>query len=121
MTLHRVLIVDDNPVNLTLARYVLANAGFLVDTAEDAAGAIAKTAAFRPHLILMDIQLKGTDGLRVTRQLKADPSSAGIVIVAFTAHVTEGDEAEMLAGGCDGYIGKPFDVLTFADEVRALL
>mgnify|MGYP003694298517 CR=1 FL=1 len=57
----------------------------------------------------------------MTRQLRADPATRALVIVAFTACAMKGDREKFLAGGCDGYIGKPIDVATFADEVRALL
>jgi two-component system cell cycle response regulator DivK len=60
------------------------------------------------------------DGLTLTRRLKSDPATAGIVIVAFTAHAMKGDEQRMREAGCDGYIAKPIDVAGFAAQVRAL-
>ena len=65
--------------------------------------------------------MPGVDGLVLTRQLKADPATRHIVIVAFTAYAMKGDEARMIAAGCDGYISKPIDVATFAQQVRAFL
>lgn len=116
-----VLIVDDHPMNIELARFVLEAGGFAVDVAVDAAQAIKGIAARRPDLILMDIQMPGTDGLALTRQLKQDPLTQGIVVVAFTAYAMKGDEARMRAAGCDGYLTKPIQVASFAASVQALL
>jgi CheY-like chemotaxis protein len=66
----------------------------------------------------MDVQLPGQDGLALTHRLKADPATRGIAVIAFTAYAMKGDEAKMLAAGCDGYLSKPIDVATFAANVR---
>lgn len=121
VTARRVLVVDDHPMNVTIASEVLLVEGFEVDSAEDAVEAMQKIVSFRPELILMDIQLPGTDGLELTRQIKADPSLQHIVIVAFTAFAMRGDEEKMRAAGCDGYISKPIEVSRFGEQVRALL
>jgi CheY-like chemotaxis protein len=105
-----ILIVDDNAANLKLARVILVDAGYAVSTAADAAEAMALLETSTPRLILMDIQLPDLDGLDLTRQLKADPRFAGVVIVALTAYAMKGDRAKALAAGCDGYITKPIDV-----------
>ena len=117
----RVLIVDDNELNLELASFLLQSNGLLVATAADGMNALAQVAAFGPDLVLMDIQLPLLDGLEVTRRLRADPATRGLVIVAFTAYAMKGDEARMRASGCDGYISKPIDVAVFASQVRAYL
>jgi CheY-like chemotaxis protein len=119
--LTRVLVVDDNELNLELARFALADAGFEVASALDAAQAHLRIADFAPELILMDIQMPGVDGLTLTRRIKSDAATAHIVVVAFTAYAMKGDEAKMRAAGCDGYISKPIDVRTFAQRVRACL
>lgn len=105
----RLLIVDDNPQNLKLARVLLTGEGYEVKTAPDAEEALNVLASFSPQLILMDIQLPGMDGLELTRRLKAEPARRGIVIVALTAYAMRGDEEKALAAGCDGYISKPID------------
>ncbi|HLV67365.1 MAG TPA: response regulator [Polyangiaceae bacterium] len=105
-----ILIVDDNPQNLKLARVLLLGEGYTVRTAIDAEEALRVLEEFQPALILMDVQLPGMDGLTLTRRLKADPQRADIVIVALTAYAMKGDEARVLAAGCDGYIAKPIDV-----------
>lgn len=117
----RILVVDDNPGNVKLARFVLRLRGFEVRVATDAAAALEEIAAHPPRLVLMDVQMPGVDGLTLTRQLKADPATRGIVIVAFTAYAMQGDPEKAYAAGCDGYLAKPIDTHTFADQVAAFL
>jgi CheY-like chemotaxis protein len=117
----RVLVIDDNTMNVDLVGFVLEGAGFTVSSARDATEALASIGPFAPDLILMDIQLPGMDGLALTRQLKADPATSHIPIIAFTAYAMKGDEARMHAAGCDGYIAKPIEVATMAERVRAFL
>jgi len=114
---HRVLIVDDNPVNLKLARVVLTAAGCDVHTAVDAESALAVIRDFAPRVVLMDVQLPGMDGLELTRRLKADPETRSIVVIAMTAYAMKGDEQRMLEAGCDGYIAKPIDTRTLVDSI----
>jgi CheY-like chemotaxis protein len=116
-----ILIVDDNPVNLKLARVLLAAEGYEVRTAIAAEEALEVLGEFRPRLILMDIQLPGMDGLELTRRLKADPRMRDVLIVALTAYAMKGDEERVLAAGCDAYIGKPIDTRRLAAQVADLL
>jgi two-component system cell cycle response regulator DivK len=104
-----ILIVDDNPINLKLARVLLAAEGYDIRTAEDATEALAALEQFRPRLILMDIQMPGVDGLALSRRLKADLATKDIIIVALTAYAMKGDSERALAAGCDGYVAKPID------------
>ena len=113
----RILLVDDNPQNLKLARVVLSTSGFDVETAGDAEEALVMLDTFAPRLILMDIQLPGMDGLELTRQLKADPARKHIVVIALTAFAMKGDEDRARAAGCDGYITKPIDTVTLPQLV----
>jgi CheY-like chemotaxis protein len=117
----RILVVDDNPSNVKLASFVLKARGFEVREAGSAEEAMAELVAHPPRIILMDIQLPGTDGLTLTRLLKADPRTSGIIIVAFTAYAMQGDEQKALEAGCDGYLTKPINTQTFADQVTAFL
>ena len=78
-----VLIIDDNPINIELASFVLSSQGFATSSSADANEALQRITQQRPDLILMNIQMPGTDGLRLTRLLKADPLLRGIVVVAF--------------------------------------
>jgi CheY-like chemotaxis protein len=121
MTATRVLIIDDNALNIELATFVLEEASFIVESVMQASELMARVASFRPDLILMDIQLPGSDGLTLTRLLKADPGTRGIAVAAFTAYAMKGDEAKMRAAGCDGYIAKPIEVESLVEQIRAIL
>jgi CheY-like chemotaxis protein len=117
----RILIVDDNPINLKLASDVLVSEGFAVEQAQDAEQAQARLRQNLPDLILMDIALPGMDGLALTRVLRMDARLEHIPIVALTASAMKGDEERALAAGCTGYITKPIDTRGFAQLVRAFL
>jgi CheY-like chemotaxis protein len=116
-----ILIVDDNPQNLKLARLLLVAEGYDARTAVDAEQALVLMEQFMPRLILMDIQLPGMDGLELTRRLKAEPDTRKIVIVALTAFAMKGDEEKARAAGCDGYITKPIDVRTLPGAIADYL
>jgi len=118
---NRVLVVEDNPSNLDLARMVLEGNGFAVDTASNGQEGLEKARHLRPDLILMDMQLPGVDGLAVTRQLKADPATAAIKVVALTANALKGSEEQALAAGCSGYIAKPIELKKFMLQVTNFL
>ena len=105
-----ILIVDDNPQNLKLAKVILAGEGYEVKTAIDAEEALRILELFTPRLILMDLQLPRMDGLELTRRLKADPAHHEIIIIALTAYAMKGDDRKAFAAGCDGYIAKPIDI-----------
>jgi len=114
----RILVVDDNELNIELARYVLEADGFVVDRAMHVDEAWARLRAYRPDLILIDIQLPGSDGLNLVRAVKATRDLAALPVIAFTAYAMPGDEARFRSAGCDGYISKPIDVHSFAANVR---
>jgi two-component system, cell cycle response regulator DivK len=118
MTSGKILIVDDSPTNLKLARVVLSSEGLEVRTADSAEDALMLLDTFTPHLILMDRQLPGMDGLELTRQLKADPNRRNIIVLALTAYAMKGDMERALAAGCDGYISKPIDPPTLCSVVE---
>jgi two-component system, cell cycle response regulator DivK len=103
----KVLIVEDNPANMTLATFLVQSAGHRVISATDAEAGLTLARAEQPDLILMDIQLPGMDGLEATRQLKRDGATSGIRVIALTAFAMKGDEERIRAAGCDGYIAKP--------------
>jgi len=117
----RILIVDDNPVNLKLATDVLEMEGYSVEKAVDAEQAQEMLKSATPDLILMDIALPGMDGLTLTRKLKADERLKDVPVVAMTAFAMKGDEQKALAAGCDGYITKPIDTRKLPQQVAAYL
>lgn len=116
-----ILIVDDNLTNLKLVKVLLESSGYKVRTAVDADGVLQTLKEFNPDLILMDIQLPGMDGLTLTRQLKADPKTSAIPVIALTAYAMKGDEEKALASGCCGYITKPVDTRNFTKQVEQFL
>ena len=116
-----ILIVDDNAVNLKLARVLLTQSGYKVYTATNAQEALTSLEIFHPRLILMDVQMPGMDGLALTRRLKSQPATRDINIVALTAYAMKGDEQKAHEAGCDGYIPKPIDVDTFVKSIEKYL
>jgi two-component system cell cycle response regulator DivK len=116
-----ILIVEDNDTNLRLFTYLLSSKGYDVRGVRDAPEALQLLQSFRPGLILMDIQLPGTDGYELTRKLKADPALRDVPIIALTAYAMRGDEEKALAAGCDGYITKPIDTRTFPARIAEFL
>ena len=121
MATPRILVVDDNLMNLDLMRFVLGEKDFEVESAGQASEALEKIPAFRPDLILMDMHMPGMNGLELTQLIKANPATRHIVVIAFTASAMQGDEERMMAAGCDGYLSKPIDVDTFSASVLAFL
>jgi len=115
------LIVEDNPANMTLAVFLLKSAGYTIVTAIDAEAGLAVARAELPNLILMDIQLPGMDGLQATALLKADEATRAIPVIALTALAMKGDEERIRAAGCDGYIAKPLAYKEFLATVSAQL
>jgi len=121
MNTARILVVDDNPINLKLVGDVLEFDGYSVlraATAEEALRVIEQTP---PELILMDIALPGMDGLTLTRKLRDDAATRKIRIVALTAFAMKGDDEKALAAGCDGYITKPIDTRKLSEQVAVCL
>jgi two-component system, cell cycle response regulator DivK len=118
MTDLRVLLVEDNPRNLKLARDVLEYAGFLVTAVTSGEEVLAAALTARPDIILMDLQLPGIDGHAALELLRFDPQTAGIPVVAVSAFAMQADRERALDAGFDGYLEKPISVRDFADQVR---
>ncbi len=114
----KILAVDDNPTNLEIIKLLLKTGGHEVHEACDGLGAIDVTARVRPDLVFMDLSMPGDiDGLEATRRLKADPSTRGVVVVAVTAMVTNGDYRDALDAGCDAFIRKPYTRRELQDAI----
>ena len=116
-----VLIVEDNEANQLLTRSVLEREGYRVEVAGAVDEALMKLAEKLPSFILTDLQLPGRDGLSFTRQLKADPTTANIPVIALTAHAMLGDRESTIAAGCAGYIAKPIDTRRLGEQIREIL
>lgn len=117
----RILIVEDNDLNLKLFRDLLAAHGYETIETKDGLEAILLTRNERPDLILMDIQLPEISGLDVTRRLKADVAIRDIPIIAVTAFAMKDDEEKILSAGCEAYISKPISIVPFLNTVRRFL
>ena len=117
----KVLIIEDNPLNMELARDLLEARGYVVLEASTAPEGIEMVHKGTVDLVLMDVQLPGMDGLTATRILRQDATLAGLKIVALTAHAMKGDEQKVLEAGCNGYISKPIDTRQFPLQVAAYL
>jgi two-component system cell cycle response regulator DivK len=116
-----VLIVDDNDRNLRLARDVLRFGGFRTLEASSAAEGVRLAAVHVPDVILMDIRLPDMDGPAALIELRKEPRTADIPVVAVTSSAMMGDRERLLAAGFDGYLEKPISVKEFAVQVRAYL
>ena len=117
----KVLIIEDNAANMTLAVFLLHSVGHTVLSATDAEAALALARDEQPNLILMDIQLPGMDGLEATALLKGDVATDAIPVIALTALAMKGDEERIRAAGCDGYIAKPMRYQDFLTTITAQL
>jgi len=117
----KVLIIEDNPTNMTLAVFLLQSAGHAVLSATDAEAGLTLARDEQPNLILMDIQLPGMDGLQATALLKGDQATCAIPVIALTALAMKGDEERIRSAGCDGYIAKPMRYQEFLATVASHL
>lgn len=115
----KVVVIEDNRLNLELVSDLLEMAGHQVLWAAKAEEGLALVRSESPDVILMDIALAGMDGLSATRILKEDPQTRHIPVVALTAHALRGDEQKALEAGCTGYIMKPINTRTFVETVTA--
>ena len=121
MTGELVLIVDDNEKNAKLARDVLRFAGFRTIEAGSGEAGFSLAAEHLPDVILMDIRLPDMEGTVVLRNLKDEPRTAQIPVVALTSFAMKGDRESFLEAGFDGYLEKPISVKAFPDQVRRYL
>ena len=117
----RILLVEDNEMNRDMLTRRLERKGYAVLVALDGAEGVAKARAEAPELILMDMSLPVLDGWDATRQLKADPTTAGIPIIALTAHAMASDEQKAREAGCDDFDTKPIELPRLLGKMEALL
>jgi two-component system, cell cycle response regulator DivK len=116
-----VLIVEDNPRNLKLARDVLSHAGYDTLEAASAEEGLALAHERHPGVVLLDIQLPGMDGVQALRSLRADPATADIPVIALTAFAMKADRERFLEAGFDHYVEKPLDIHELRRQVAAVL
>lgn len=114
----RILVVEDNELNMKLFHDLLEAHGYDVLQTRDGMEALKVVRAEKPDLILMDIQLPEVSGLEVTKWIKEDDEVKHIPVIAVTAFAMKDDESKILDGGCDAYIPKPISVSNFIETVR---
>ncbi|MDP8916659.1 MAG: response regulator [Pseudomonadota bacterium] len=117
----KVLIVEDNELNMKLFRDLLEAQDYEVLETREGLQALTIARQHKPDLILMDIQLPEISGLEVTKWLKEDEELAPIPVIAVTAFAMKGDEERIREGGCEAYLSKPISVMQFLDTIRSYL
>jgi len=117
----KILIVEDNELNMKLFHDLLEVHGYTTLQTRDGREALALAREHRPDLILMDIQLPEVSGLEVTRWIKEDDDIKSIPVIAVTAFAMKGDEEKIRNGGCEAYIAKPISVSTFLETIEKVL
>ena len=117
----KILLVEDNAVNMRLVKLTLKNDDYEFIEAVNGEEALEQAAQERPDIIILDIQIPKLDGYEVTKRLKADAALSKIPIIALTAHAMKGDEERILGVGCNTYVSKPLDTHAFRDLVKKYL
>jgi two-component system cell cycle response regulator DivK len=117
----KILIVEDNELNLKLFCDLLRAHGFEVEPVRDGREALDRARAFEPELVIMDIQMPHVSGLELIEQMKAEEAFAQVPVLAVTAYAAKGDEERIRDAGAEGYVSKPISVMRFVEAVRALL
>ena len=117
----KILVVEDNELNLKLFCDLLRAHGYAAEPVRDGREAVERARAFQPDLVVMDIQMPHISGLELIEQLKADAELRRVPIMAVTAYAAKGDEERIREAGTEGYVSKPISVIRFVEAVRALL
>ncbi|MET0543352.1 MAG: response regulator [Variovorax sp.] len=117
----RILIVEDNEMNLDMLTRRLSRQGFEIVSAGDGARAIEVARSDAPDVVLMDMSLPVMDGWEATRRLKGDPLTQRIPVIALTAHAMSGDRERAMAAGCNDFDTKPIDLPRLMDKIARAL
>ncbi|MBA3675970.1 MAG: response regulator [Sphingosinicella sp.] len=118
---NKILVVEDNELNLKLFCDLLRAHGYEAEPVRDGREAVERTRAFDPDLIIMDIQMPHISGLELIEQLKSDDALKSIPVMAVTAYAAKGDEERIRDAGAEGYVSKPISLMKFVESVGALL
>jgi CheY-like chemotaxis protein len=121
MGTNKILVIEDNELNMKLVRGLLSLGNYIMIEAPDAENGIQMAHEHHPDLVLMDIQLPGMDGLEATKIISNDADLKGIPIIALTSFAMEGDEKKAQLAGCAGYITKPIDTRNFLNNINKFL
>ena len=117
----QLLIIEDNPQNFYMMKFLLEKSGFTIIGAENGREGVAAALREKPKAILLDIQLPEMDGYAVAEELKSRPELARIPIIAVTSYAMMGDRERILAAGATGYIEKPINPESFVDQIAQFL
>ncbi len=117
----KILIVEDNPMNLDMLSRRLQRAGYQIVSAENGVLGVEAARREKPDLILMDLSLPEIDGWEATRRIKADPACRHIPIVALTAHALTSDRESALSAGCSDFDTKPVEMARLLTKIKTLL
>ena len=117
----RVLVVEDNELNLKLFCDLLHAHDYATEGVRDGREAVARARSFEPDLVVMDIQLPYVSGLELIGQMKRDPRLRDVPVMAVTAYAGRDDEDRIRAAGANAYVSKPISVMRFVEEVRGLI
>jgi two-component system cell cycle response regulator DivK len=117
----RILVVEDQEDNRQILRDLLGSIDMEMIEAHDGQAAVAQASAYKPDLILMDIQLPIMDGYEATRRIKADPATKNIPIIVVTSYALSGDEGKAREAGCDAYVTKPYSPRQLLAKIREYL
>lgn len=119
--MQKILIVEDNELNLKLFCDLLKAHGFAVEPVRDGREALERARDFAPDLVIMDIQMPHVSGLELIEQMKAEDALKAVPVLAVTAYAARGDEERIRDAGAEGYVSKPISVMKFVEAVRGLL
>ena len=117
----QVLVIEDNENNMELISFMLKNSGYTVLQAFRGEDGLALAKSNKPDLILLDIQLPDIDGTVILAELRQEPGTMSIPVIAVTSYAMTGDSKKLLNAGCDGYIEKPIDPDLFIDQINSVL
>ena len=116
----RILLVEDNEMNRDMLSRRLTRKGFTVEVAVDGAEAVAKALGSSPDIVLMDMNLPIKDGWTASREIRDNPTTRQVPIIALTAHAMSDDRARAIEAGCNDYETKPLDFARLLDKIAAL-
>ena len=116
-----ILIAEDNAINRELFRELLEARGYIVDEASDGLEVLRKLEQAQPDILLLDIGMPGLDGFAVVRSIRENPRLASLPVLAVTAYAMQGDRERVLSSGFDGYLSKPINAKSLAEELERLL
>ena len=117
----KILVVEDNKINMYLSCRILKSSGYEVIEARSGEEGVELAIKEKPDLIIMDIQLPGIDGLETTKRIRESEANGEIPIIALTSYAMAGDRKKALKAGCTGYIEKPINPETFISEIKKFL